>query len=103
MTMKSYGLVKHLVHVCLHLRLLQHQMDTAIATITSTRAATEPPIISSVSIDSSVGVVRARSVESVVLEGTMSEVTAIVVVVVVIVTVGGFVGEGVGCGGSVGV
>ena len=43
---------------------------------------------------------RARSVESVVLEGTLPEVVMVVVEVEIVVVV---VGEGVGCVGSVGV
>ena len=101
--MKSCGLVKHWLHVCLHLRLLQHQTDRAMTTVTSSRAATEPPTISSVNTDSSADTARARSVESVVFETTMAEVEDMVLeveetVVVVVVVVGE-----VGCVGSVGV
>ena len=93
--MKNYGLVKHLLHVCLHLRLHQQQMQR-VNTVTSSRPATEPPIISSVNTDSSPDTVLATSV---VLEETVSEVVAIEeVAIVVVVVTGGRVG-----GGTVGV
>ena len=67
-----------------------------MATIISNRAATEPTTISSVNTDSSADTARTRSVESVVLEGTMSEVVVVGVVTVVVVE------DGCGGGGSVG-
>ena len=95
--MKSYGLVKHGLHVCLHLRLLQHQTDTAMTTVASSRPATETPIISAVSNDSSEDTARATSVESVVLEVVVTMAMVLVVVVTVVV-----VEDGCGGGGSVG-